>query len=171
MNKFSFGDKVRTLRGNSGFNLKPNAVGVVIKHEGSSVLCLFDDYQDGHFAAMDFRGAAPRHGGPFLYMDPTNIETANPPMVVADAEAPVKKATKRRVYGVKKDGSLNPQSKLVLKLMTDKGSVTSVEASAVYRVRALPRRIADLKAAGHKISRVLSKDATGQRYARYYLAA
>lgn len=169
MSKFSFGDKVR-LTSNSferGYRLKAGTIGIVMavtEDNGNYTLgCHWQNFNGGHTL-----GGILADSG--LWVLENEVETANLPVVVADAEAP-RKAVKKRVYGVKKDGSLNPQSKLVLKLMTDKGSVTSVEASAVYRVRALPRRIADLKAAGHKISRVLSKDATGQRYARYYLAA
>lgn len=58
---------------------------------------------------------------------------------------------------------------LILDHLLTKGSITNVEAQALYRCRALPRRIADLKADGIPIKSVLKKDATGQRYARYVL--
>lgn len=64
---------------------------------------------------------------------------------------------------------LYPQTVVIAQHLLDKGSITPVEAAAVYRVRALPRRIADLKENGWPIKRELKTDATGQRYARYYL--
>lgn len=65
--------------------------------------------------------------------------------------------------------ALSPQCRQLLELLTAKGSVTALEAGGVYRIRALPRRIADLKEAGYTIVRDLTKDTTGQRYARYYI--
>jgi hypothetical protein len=69
----------------------------------------------------------------------------------------------------KAKNTLSPQCASLLTLLQSKGSTTALEAAGVYRIRALPRRIADLKAAGYKISSVISNDVTGQRYARYYL--
>lgn len=64
---------------------------------------------------------------------------------------------------------LPPQAGKVLALLKEKGSLTPLEAAGVYRVRSLSRRIVDLKEAGYTIVTKLSKDVTGQRYARYYL--
>jgi hypothetical protein len=60
-------------------------------------------------------------------------------------------------------------TELIFTHLLTKGSITNVEAQALYRCRALPRRIADLKEDGVPIISVLKKDATGQRYARYEL--
>lgn len=67
--------------------------------------------------------------------------------------------------------TLNTKSMLdlIFDHLITKGSITNVEAQALYRCRALPRRIADLKAEGFEIKTVMKKDATGQRYARYVL--
>lgn len=65
--------------------------------------------------------------------------------------------------------ALTPQCRQLLDLLEAKGSVTALEAGGVYRIRSLSRRITDLKQAGYKIVRDLTKDTTGQRYARYYL--
>ncbi|WP_201269759.1 helix-turn-helix domain-containing protein [Sinorhizobium meliloti] len=62
-----------------------------------------------------------------------------------------------------------PMTKAVLELLRRKGAITQMEAQGVLRCRALPRRIADLKALGHNIVRELKVDPTGQRYARYHL--
>lgn len=67
--------------------------------------------------------------------------------------------------------NLTPQVRTLLTHLTDHGSISQAEAGTVYRIRALPRRIADLKAAGYNVRRELKNDATGQRYARYYLEA
>ncbi len=64
---------------------------------------------------------------------------------------------------------MTPQANTVLKHLQQHGSISQAEAATVYRIRALPRRISDLKEAGHKITRELKKDPTGQRYARYSL--
>jgi hypothetical protein len=51
------------------------------------------------------------------------------------------------------------------------GSISNVEAWNIYKIRARPRRISDLEAAGIHIKRVWKKDLTGQRYVRYVSAA
>jgi hypothetical protein len=62
-----------------------------------------------------------------------------------------------------------PMNTLILNHLITKGSISNVEAQALYRCRSLSRRICDLKAAGWSINSYLKKDATGQRYARYEL--
>lgn len=62
-----------------------------------------------------------------------------------------------------------PMKDLILIHLLEVGSISNREAQDLYRCRALPRRIADLKADGVPIKSVLKKDATGQRYARYTL--
>ena len=62
-----------------------------------------------------------------------------------------------------------PMAQMILRHLEDKGSITSVEAQALYRCRSLSRRITDIKQWGFPISSELKTDATGQRYARYYL--
>jgi hypothetical protein len=66
--------------------------------------------------------------------------------------------------------SLSPMATSILRHLQSEGSISNVEAQAIYRCRALPRRISDLKEAGIEISRAMKKDVTGQRYARYFLA-
>jgi hypothetical protein len=61
------------------------------------------------------------------------------------------------------------QEMIVLKHLIYTGSITGVEASALYKIRSLPRRIATLKEQGHNIHSVQKRDLTGQRYVRYYL--
>jgi hypothetical protein len=46
-------------------------------------------------------------------------------------------------------------------------SITGVEAAAIYKIRALPRRISDLEAQGWSFDRVWKTDTSGQRYKRY----
>jgi hypothetical protein len=46
-------------------------------------------------------------------------------------------------------------------------SITGVEAAAVYKIRALPRRISDLEAQGWVFDKVWRKDPAGQRYKKY----
>lgn len=47
-------------------------------------------------------------------------------------------------------------------------SISGQEAAAMFRIRALPRRIADLEALGHRFRRETKVDTTGQRYVRYH---
>lgn len=65
---------------------------------------------------------------------------------------------------------LTPQAKQVLEHLLAEGTLTGAEAATVYKIRHLPRRIADLREAGWPIARELRKDRAGQRYARYFLA-
>ena len=64
---------------------------------------------------------------------------------------------------------MTPQVKTILTYLQKHGSISQAEAGLIYKIRALPRRIADLKAEGHTIKSELKRDATGQRYARYTL--
>jgi len=49
----------------------------------------------------------------------------------------------------------------------ENGSITNVEAQAVYKIRSLPRRICDLEGEGYSFERTWKRDLTGQRYMRY----
>ena len=64
---------------------------------------------------------------------------------------------------------MTPQVKTILTHLQKHGSLSQAEAGLIYKIRALPRRIADLKAEGFTIKSELKQDATGQRYARYTL--
>ena len=57
----------------------------------------------------------------------------------------------------------------LLKHLLSGRSITPLHARAHYGIEALPRRIADLKEAGHKIKVVYRTDPTGKRYAEYSL--
>lgn len=63
---------------------------------------------------------------------------------------------------------LAPQERTVLRHLKTVGSITSVEANALHRIRSLSRRITTLRSAGHPIKAVLKQDVNKQRYARYY---
>ena len=70
--------------------------------------------------------------------------------------------------GVKKTPpKLGPQHEALMFHFLKKGSITVVEAEAMYKIRALPRRIADLKEHGWDIESVRKTDTAGQRYVRY----
>ena len=62
------------------------------------------------------------------------------------------------------------QNNLILNHLKTVGSITFLEAVALYRVRSLPRRIKDLRDMGHEIISEWRHDITGQRYTRYSLA-
>lgn len=61
------------------------------------------------------------------------------------------------------------QRTAVLKHLRDHGSLSSVEAEAVYKIRRLASRIDELRQDGHPIASVCRKDAVGQRYVKYAL--
>jgi hypothetical protein len=60
------------------------------------------------------------------------------------------------------------QTEMLLRHFSIAPSISGVEAGAIYRIRSLHRRILDLEAQGYKFHRELRKDATGQRYMRYF---
>ena len=64
---------------------------------------------------------------------------------------------------------MTPQAQQVLTHLTNHGQLTGVEAEAVYRIRHLPRRVADLRDAGFSIKSNRKQDPTGQRYVAYEL--
>lgn len=60
------------------------------------------------------------------------------------------------------------QKRLLLEHFRVKSSISNIEASALYRIRSLSRRINDLEADGYQFARSQERDPTGQRYVRYY---
>jgi len=58
----------------------------------------------------------------------------------------------------------------ILNHLIDHDSISGLEAAELYRVRALPRRIKDLKEAGFEIVDEWRTDPLGQRYKKYRLA-
>lgn len=60
------------------------------------------------------------------------------------------------------------QIEKITKHLNTTGSISGVEAAALYGVRALPRRISDIEAKGIlRIKRVRKVAVNGQRYVRY----
>ena len=55
-----------------------------------------------------------------------------------------------------------------LRSRPDRG-ISQLEASALYRIAALPRRMADLSEAGVPIRKERRPDPTGRSYVRYFL--
>lgn len=58
----------------------------------------------------------------------------------------------------------------VLRSLGERG-LSGNEAADMLRVRDLPKRISVLRREGHHITAVMKRDAMGQRYNRYFLAA
>ena len=79
-------------------------------------------------------------------------------------------AKPKRTY---KSAKVKPsQNDMVLDHIRKIGSISFAEAWDAYGVRSLPRRIADLKERGHNIVvKMKEHPITGQRYARYSMAA
>jgi len=69
--------------------------------------------------------------------------------------------------------ALSPQCRTLYRHLTKRGTsgISQMEATLLYKIMALPRRIADLKGAGIHIQTDIKQDETGTRYARYSLAA
>lgn len=63
---------------------------------------------------------------------------------------------------------MTPQVRTLITHFRTKDSISGIEAQAMYKMRALPRRIADLKELGYQFRREFRTDITGQRYVRYF---
>lgn len=61
------------------------------------------------------------------------------------------------------------QNKLIAKHLIERGNITSIEALHSYGVFRLAARIKNLRDQGFPISTRSKRDATGRRYASYYL--
>lgn len=61
------------------------------------------------------------------------------------------------------------QESIVLSHLLERGSITGVEADAVYKIRWLPTRIKALRDEGYEILSTWKKDGAGQKYVRYTL--
>jgi len=62
-----------------------------------------------------------------------------------------------------------PMGALILSRLQKGKSITNIEAQALWRCRALPKRISELREQGHDIKAEWRKDSTGQSYVRYTL--
>ncbi len=60
-----------------------------------------------------------------------------------------------------------PMKTLILDHLLDGRSITNVEAQALWRCRALPKRINEIANDGYPIIRERRTDSTGQSYVRY----
>ncbi|QOV06097.1 DNA binding protein [Rhizobium phage Pasto] len=60
-----------------------------------------------------------------------------------------------------------PMRTLILNHLLEGNSISNVEAQALWRCRALPKRINEIKAEGYPILRERRADSTGQNYVRY----
>ena len=69
----------------------------------------------------------------------------------------------------RKETTIMTQYTKILSHLVDVGSISGLEANDLYRVRSLPRRIADLRENGFQIKSEWKKDRLGQRYVRYSL--
>lgn len=61
------------------------------------------------------------------------------------------------------------QTRRILEHLKDQGSITQVEAQAMYKARSLTRRITDIREMGYDVYSEWKTDHTGQRYVRYWL--
>jgi len=61
------------------------------------------------------------------------------------------------------------QIELLKEHFDNEDSISNIEAQAVYKIRALPRRISDLKECGYVFRHEWKRDLTGQRYMRYFV--
>lgn len=62
------------------------------------------------------------------------------------------------------------QTHAILSHLVREGRITGLVARSLYRVEALPRRISDIREAGHSIKARWKVDPTGKRYREYSLA-
>lgn len=64
---------------------------------------------------------------------------------------------------------MKPQTAVIYDHLASVGTITNIEAQALYRCRSLTKRISELKADGFDIKSEWKRDHTGQRYVRYWL--
>ena len=67
------------------------------------------------------------------------------------------------------DNPAKTQTQIIYEHLCKKGSITNVEAAAMYKARSLTKRIHELKSGGAVIRSEWNRDPTGQRYVRYWL--
>lgn len=65
---------------------------------------------------------------------------------------------------------LAPQTRAILDHLKRVGTISGVEAQALYRARSLTKRISELRRAGYPIVAEWKRDHTQQRYRRYHYA-
>jgi len=61
------------------------------------------------------------------------------------------------------------QNSTLLQHLKTVGSISALEAQAIYKVRSLSSRISELRKSGYAIEAERKVDLTGQRYVRYHL--
>ena len=59
-------------------------------------------------------------------------------------------------------------SRLIREHLEQKGSISGIEAAALYRCRSLTKRISELRQTGFAVIAQWHSDRTGQRYVRYF---
>ena len=64
---------------------------------------------------------------------------------------------------------MKPQTAAILKHLVDVGTITNVEAQAIYKSRSLTKRISEIRKAGYDVKSEWRRDNTNQRYVRYWL--
>jgi len=62
-----------------------------------------------------------------------------------------------------------PMGELLLSHLLAGNSITNVKAQALWRCRALPKRISELRQQGYPIKAEWRKDSTGQPYKHYQI--
>ena len=67
------------------------------------------------------------------------------------------------------DDKRKTQTDLIAEHLYKKGSITNVEAAAMYKARSLTKRIHEIKSRGAVIRSEWCRDPMGQRYVRYWL--
>lgn len=67
------------------------------------------------------------------------------------------------------DYPYNTQTTRILRHLQSVGSITQVEAVAMYKSRSITKRISELRVKGYDIKSEWKTDHTGQRYVRYWL--
>ena len=65
--------------------------------------------------------------------------------------------------------TLTPSARAIAAHLVREGSISGVEASAMYKTRQLPGRISELRHYGYDIASNFDADCLGQRYVRYHL--
>ena len=143
---FNENDRVKLVRKNQWGGPALGSEGTIVPHWRNTdtlLLVNFDGFEQGHDGECDYLTGTKSFW--FVFVDEIEL---------------VKKPRKE----------LQPMTKQVLEHLVTVGNISGIEAIGMYKVRSLTKQISMIREAGYPVQSEWKRDATGQRYKRYYLS-